>query len=113
MSLLLWVGAGMALLTAAYGCTRPRLNEKKEKKEKKVVGLRKPNTSVGTWTGAYVAGIDSDDNIIAAFFEDSKDWIGHPASWREVEETLADLAQKGWTPMTREDLCLTAGVANH
>lgn len=112
LATLLW-GMGFGLLGVGvltgcclggwfFGC-KPR---------RRVVGMRRPGTPEGAWQDAYVAGIDSNGGITAAYFENNRDYIGHPASWAEVERELHALAQKGWMPMTRDDLRSTAGIRN-
>lgn len=75
------------------------------------IGLRKPGTKEGTWTGAYVAGAESLlGPIFEAVFEDGKDFVAAHRSWFPVYRAKAEFIKQGWKPMTRQDIRKTSGI---
>jgi hypothetical protein len=76
------------------------------------VGMRRPGTEIGSWEGAYVAVLEKDGKITAAYFENKKDYIGHPKDWGAVmKEYHALQFDRHWMVMSNVDLQKTAGVS--
>lgn len=78
--------------------------------EDTILGLRKPGTEEGTWTGAWVAGKDENGKVVAAVFEDNMDYIANDLAWKLVISQKNKFEEDGWQPMTREDIRKTAGI---
>ena len=85
-----------------------------------VIGCRKQGTERGSWHGAYVAVKGEDGVVTSAFFNDNKDYIGHPAWWQAVDiynkltegpsDKLEALTSVPWRTMSLEDITQTGGV---
>ncbi len=75
-----------------------------------VIGLRKPNTDIGTWNGAFVCGNDSQYGLFAAMFDNNSDFIYHPETIEHIISNYNTCLLKNWTPMTKEDIKKTSGI---
>lgn len=75
------------------------------------IGLRKPGTEEGKWTGAFVAGAgDFWGPATAGYFVNGLEYIAHHDSYLPVLRERHRLLNEGWKPMTREDMTATAGI---
>ncbi len=83
--------------------------EEKELNEilKEPIGFRKPDSKMGSWTGAFVA-MKSGKLVTAGFFENNSDFIGNP-SLKELKKTIMQLKNEGWLEMGLMDIKLTSG----
>lgn len=75
------------------------------------VGMRKPGTEEGSWTGAYVGCAETIYTpCVSGFFKDGLDYIGEHSTWFPVLFHIYSCWRKGWKPMTKEDINKTAGI---
>ena len=80
----------MATVTKCFGCRHPE------------------SKGIGCWDGAFIWAKTSDGRKIGAMF-DKTDFIGHPSE-KEAKKQYEEFIEKGWKPMTREDINKTAGL---
>lgn len=79
------------------------------KYKKSIVGLRKPNTKIGSWDGAIVI-CEYENKVICAVFQNNLDYIGTFYSWYEPIIEYNKLLNEGWQPMSNEDIQMTIGI---
>lgn len=66
---------------------------------RRVFACRDPKSKgIGEWDGALIIV----ENTLSMFIE-NKDFIGHP-SYEEAKKTYLEYINKGWIPMTPEDI---------
>lgn len=75
-------------------------------------GLRSPTSKgLGRWDGAFVSGITTEGKLFSALFEDNMDFVSDSTLTIEtIRKTYDELKNKGWKPMTKEDIRQTAGI---
>jgi len=73
-------------------------------------GLRKKDTYIGSWIGAYVCCIRMDGCIIDVIFENNKEHILSSSEWSEHKNSYDIALMNGWEAMTREDIKKTANI---
>ena len=76
-----------------------------------LLGLRRPGSDVGEWNGAWVGIVDKTGKVTGAFFEECKDYIGHPTDWVDLIRVYHVLKTLKWREMSVEDVQKTAGVS--
>ena len=75
------------------------VSEFNHKMARRVLACRDPSSKgFGEWDGALVI---VDDLLV--MFVDGRDFIGHP-SYEDAQKMYIEYIDKGWVPMTREDL---------
>ena len=74
----------------------------------RVLGLRKPGSSPGTWYNAWVA-ININGKITVCRFHDRLDYTSTKYTWHEVLKEKHSLENHGWERMSRDDIRKTAG----
>ena len=73
-------------------------------------GCRKPESAEGKWDAAFVYVKDENGKQIYSEFQRGMDFIGHPESALEAARGYTHYIEKGWKPMTVEDIEKTTGV---
>ena len=77
----------------------------------RVFGCRSPSSKgIGKWDGAFVYCRDGLRQVIA-YFEDNVDYINdEPVTFNDATKEYNSCIEKGWIPMSPEDLEKTSGV---
>jgi hypothetical protein len=76
-----------------------------------VLGCRKPNTKLGSWSGAYVFVKDIHNNMRMAVFEDGMDFVGYPRSIDHAKEIYNNfINEHKWIKMSNDDIYKTSGI---
>lgn len=75
------------------------------------LGMRKPGTPEGSWTGAYVGCVEHISKpFVSGVFKDNCDYIAYHSTCVPVLLVVLQCWRNGWKPMTREDIHKTAGI---
>ena len=74
-------------------------------------GCRSPESQgCGYWDGAFVAAIRPDPaGVTAVLFDGGRDYVGVATSALALE-TYQSLVDRGWKPMSMEDIRKTSGI---
>lgn len=75
-----------------------------------IFGCRDPKSEVNLWGGAFVICKSVGGTITAAQFENNMDYIGHPKTYNDAMISYNIFIERGWLPMSKDDLEKTAGV---
>ena len=73
------------------------------------IGYRSPATNEGEWHSAFVA-VRKGGRIYSAVFENGRDFVTGDVDWEDIMKAVGMLKKKGWIPMTKKDMSLTAGI---
>lgn len=75
----------------------------------RALGIRKPDTEIGSWEGAYVYCEDGEQKVCGVFMN-GNDYVGYPQSFDDALWNYHHFRSFEWTPMTVEDISKTTGV---
>lgn len=79
----------------------------------KGIGLRKPGTTEGTWSGAVVFILDEDNNPRSSgLFESNMDFVcsRDKLTLENFRTSYNEYKDLGWKPMSKQDIEKTAGI---
>lgn len=87
---------GLGLVGVAYGIGISSY-ERNRQQVLRWRGMTAPPTSPEKGPRYFVAAQRRyDDSITSAIFENGRDYIGHPDTWEDVDETMAELTKEGF-----------------